>query len=759
MKRILLSGCFAALSLAVYGQQIDSTLKADTTGQPLFSSTLAPIEVRALRLNEKAPFSVTNISQQQISSQNLGASFPYLLSQLPSVVTSSDDGIGVGYASLRIRGSDMARTNVTFNGIPVNDPESQGAFFVNFGDLASSAASVQIQRGVGASTNGAGAFGASMNIYTLQQDQQGSARISNSYGSFNTWKHTLQAGTGKLAGGFQFDLRLSRISSDGYIQRSGTLLKSLQFLAGWTSKDEQTNIKFNLLSGNEKTGQAWNGIGTYYTDQDDPASIDYKKQLEAAAPAGRRSNTLGQINDSTYYEDQTDNYQQDYYQFFVNHKFNSGWSANLSFFMTRGRGYYNEYKDGESLADYGLEPVEVGGTTIESTNLTRQLWLDNYYYGTVFSANYSKGNTDFNAGGAYTSYDARHYGFVKWAEWGVPLDYRWYHLSAYKKDANLYAKLQQQITRGLYGYLDLQLRNVHYDINGFRKNPALDSIDNNYTFFNPKGGLSYLITHAHEGLSKIYASLALAHKEPNRDDFEAAGQQAPRPEQLTDVELGYQYSRPGFEAGINGYYMYYKDQLILTGKINDVGAYVRTNVDRSYQAGIELTTAIQPWKRLLIHANATLSRNKIKAITQFSDDYDNGGQLEQSFSNTDIAFSPNTIAGASLRLEPFTDPAGSRHFYLEVLEKYVSRQYLDNAQDELKSINPYALTDVRVAYQFTNRRFKDISLILLVRNLLNQAYENNGYTYSYLYGGSLTTENYYYPQAGTNWNFGVNISL
>ncbi|MCH5598827.1 TonB-dependent receptor [Niabella ginsengisoli] len=753
MKRTFMFSSLLSIVSASLFAQTDST-KTDS------AQTLDPVEVRSTRLNEKSPFAISNIGKKEIAKQNLGQNFPNLLNQIPSVVISSDDGVGVGYSSMRIRGTDIARTNVTFNGIPVNDPESQGAFFVNFGDIASSTSSVQLQRGVGSSTNGAGAFGASLNIYNIEQSKEAFATISNAYGSFNTWKHTLQAGTGLLRGGFQFDARLSKINSSGYIQRSNSDLKSLQFIAGWTSKNEMTNIKFNLLSGKEKTGQAWNGIGTYFTSDDHPSSVDYAQQLDQI---GRNTNTLGKMANGNYYNDQTDNYQQDYYQLFLNHKFNPYWSSNLSFFLTRGKGYYNEYKngdfgEGEEIEDYGLSPVTIGDFIITHIQLTRQLWLDNHYYGTVFSANYNKNNTTLNFGGAFTKYDAKHYGFVKWAEVGIPLDYQWYHLTALKNDFNIYAKLQQQIITNLFGFVDLQLRNVDYVINGFRKNPDLKS-GGNYTFFNPKAGLSYILKHTNTAQSKIYGSVAVANKEPNRDDFEANTDEAPKHEELTDFELGYQFNAKTFEAGVNGYYMKYKNQLIATGKINDVGAYARTNVGNSYRAGIELTAAFRPVSWLQANANATFSRNKIKNIIQYSDDYDNGGQIEETFSNTDISFSPNTIAGASLTFEPFTKPDTKQHFYIDLLEKYVGRQYLDNSQNKLRSINPYALTDARLRYQFSSTTFKDISLIFMVNNVFNKKYENNGYTFSYLSDGLVATENYYFTQAGTNWNVGLSFTF
>ncbi len=746
MKRILMFTCMPLLA--------GLSLQAQNHGADTDSiQTLAPVEVRSTRLNEKSPFASGNLGSREIARQNLGQNFPYLLNQFPSVITSSDDGIGVGYSSFRVRGSDIARTNLTFNGIPVNDPESQGAFFVNFGDLASSTSSAQLQRGVGSSTNGAGAFGASLNIYNIGQDREASASIHNAYGSYNTWKHTLQAGTGMLRGGFQFDIRLSKISSDGYIQRSGSDLKSLQFLAGWTSPNEKTNIKFNYLTGTEKTGQAWNGIGTLFFDGIGIEGKSYSEQLDEA---GRRTNTLGEMADGQYYNDQTDNYQQDYYQAFFNHQFNAAWSSNISLFLTRGKGYYNEYRKEESFADYGLSNPVINGAEIAETNLIRQLWLDNHYYGTVFSLNYEQNKSTLNMGGAYTIYDGWHYGFVKWADIGFPSDYRWYNLPANKTDFNIYTKLQQQILTNLYGFVDLQLRKADYAINGFRKNPDLQS-GGDYVFFNPKAGISYILKHKHTAQSKIYGSVAVANKEPNRDDFEAGDTQVPLPEKLTDYELGYAFDGKSFQASLNGYYMKYKNQLIATGKINDVGAYTRTNVDDSYRAGIELTAAFQPAYWLHASANATFSRNKIKNTARYIDDYDNGGQREELLRNTDISFSPARIAGATLRFEPFTKAGDQGRFYVDVLEKYVSRQYLDNSGDPLKSINGYALTHARLRYEFSSLAFKNISLVFMVNNIFNKKYENNGYTFSYLYDGVLTTENYYFTQAGTHWNFGLSF--
>lgn len=690
------------------------------------SKELNPVEVIALRASTKAPFAVTNLYKKDIQKGNDGRDVFNLLDQTPSVLINSDAGTGFGYTDIRVRGTDGQRINVTINGVPVNDAESQGSFMVNIPDLISSANSIQVQRGVGSSTNGSGAFGGTVNISNIEQNDEASVRLINTVGSFNTLRHTLTAGTGRLKGGFNMDVRLSKISSDGYIDRSASDLKSLQFIAGWTSKNEKTNIKFNLFSGKEKTGQSWNGV------------------VQDSLKTNRTYNELGLKDDGTFYNDQTDNYQQDFYQLFVNHTFNQRLKLNAGLYLTRGRGYYNEYKLDEDYATYGLPNHIVGNDTLEQTSLTRQLWLDNYYYGAVASLIYTKNKTNLIFGGAVSQYDAKHYGFIKWtANGGVPVDYRWYNLTAFKTDANIYGKLEQELFSHFYGFADLQVRSVNYTINGFRKNPEVRT-NEDYLFFNPKIGFSY-VTRQY----KAFASFAMANKEPNRDDFEAGVNQVPKPEQLNDIELGYQYFGTKGSIGANLYYMLYKDQLVATGKINDVGAYTRTNVDQSFRRGIELFGNVNPLGWLSIAANLTLSQNKIKAFTEYIDDYDNGGQKAIPHSNTDIALSPAVIAGGTLSFKPFTLPY-QQEFGIDLIGKYVGRQYLDNTSDKQRSIDPYGLASIRLNYSIHNQWIKDASLSLMVNNILDRKYESKGYTFSYLYSGMQTT-NYYYPQAGRNY--------
>lgn len=703
--------------------------------------TLQPTVVVGLRAGKNAPFAKTELSLRDIQKANLGQDLPYLLQYTPSAVVTSDAGTGVGYTGLRIRGTDGIRINVTMNGIPVNDAESQGAFFVDFPDIASSTTSIQVQRGVGTSTNGAGAFGATMSISNLYQFEKAGVELNNSVGSFNTWKNTLHAGTGILKSGFSFDLRLSRISSDGYIQRSSSDLKSMQLIAGWQAS-QRTSLRFMLMTGKEKTQQAWYGV---------PGD---------SLNTNRRFNALGLKSDGTYYNDQTDNYQQDYYQLFLDHKFSKTFSAHIAGFLTRGKGYYNEYQLGEAYSKYGLpDYISAKGDTITNTDLIRQLWLDNYYYGSVFSLLYEKKKTQITLGGAATNYEGYNYGYIKWAQYNVPADYRWYNLYAHKTDVNIYLKAQQTIGKDLILFGDAQYRNVFYAINGFRKNPSLHPAVN-YDFFNPKVGLTYLIENTRSQKQKVYASFAVSNKEPNRDDFEASPVNLPKPERLKDYEAGYEFNNKMWTAGVNVYYMRYVDQLVLTGKINDVGAYTRTNVPRSYRAGVELQGGVSPVYWLRLTANATFSQNKVDNYIEYIDNYDDpsGVQKAITHSNTDIALSPAAIGAAVVTLAPFKNLSHHQNIEIDIATKYVGKQYLDNTSDINRSLKEYGLCDIRLRYTVRAKPFREIGATLALNNVFNKLYQSNGYVYYTWYEkGMQNIQNWYFPQAGFNWMLGVNM--
>lgn len=726
------------------------------------TNTLDAVEIKAIRASSNSPFAKSEIGSKELQKQNLAHDIPYLLQYTPSAVATSDAGAGIGYTTLRVRGTDNTRINVTLNGIPVNDAESQGTFFVNFGDLASSTNSIQLQRGVGTSTNGAGAFGATMSISNLQQMTSAGVEINNTYGSFNTWKNTIKAGTGLLKNGLSFDMRLSRIVSDGYRERSAADLKALQLIGSWQI-NTKSNVLFMFMTGKEKTGQAWNGVLQAQLEGDSASlTRHYQHNIGSLYFTQQDSTNLFLSSPKTYnyftYQNQTDNYRQDYYQLFFNHRFSNSITAHAAAFLTRGLGYYEEYKPQQKLSSYGLSNYvsPSGADTIRKTDMIRQLWLDNYFYGGTFSFLYKKKSTELVLGGAFTRYEGSHYGYVNWAQVGVPNDYRWYLLHSQKNDFNIYAKAQQYIGTSLILFADIQYRNSVYHIDGFRKNPSLNP-SVNYNFLNPKVGFSYLIKNIATEKQRAYVSFAIAHREPNRDDFEASPTNLPKPESLYDVEAGYEISTLHWSAGVNAYYMNYKNQLILTGKINDVGAYNRTNVDKSYRAGIELQAAVKPANWISINANATFAQNKISNFTEYVDNWDNGLQDEVAHGTTDIAFSPNIIAGGGITIAPFNHKKFGKPFSVELLEKYVGKQYLDNTSNDNRKLNPYALTDIRLHYNIPLHTFKEIGLTVGLNNIFGQQYSSNGYTYAYNYGGQQYTDNYFFPQAGFNWLLALSI--
>jgi len=688
---------------------------------------MQPVEVKGIRASDRAPFTKTNISKKEMEKVNLGQDIPFLLNQTPSVVVNSDAGNGIGYTGIRIRGTDATRINMTINGIPYNDAESQGLFFVNLPDFASSVSSIQVQRGVGTSSNGAGAFGATINFSTNEVNTAAYAELNNSYGSFNTWKNTIKAGTGLINDHFTFDARLSRISSDGFIDRASSKLSSL-FLSGAYLR-EKTSVRFNIIQGQEKTYQAWYGI---------PESFLEDK---------RRFNSAGTEKPGTPYDNETDNYRQDHYQLFINHQFTGNTTLNTAFFLTKGKGYYEQYKADESFSKYGLPDFVSGNETITETDLVRQLWLENDFYGQIFSLQNKGNNHQLTFGGGWNRYDGNHFGKITWAEAGIPNNYTWYDHEAYKTDVNVFGKYQQRIAKGLELFADLQYRRVLYNITGFRDNPSL-KIRETYNFFNPKFGLSYS-RHNYQW----YASYSLGQKEPNRDDFEAGQNQVPKPEKLHDIEFGVEKKEQLYRWGATFYYMLYKDQLVLTGKINDVGAYTRVNIPNSYRMGIELqaSAVINYW--LNLGANFTVSRNRVKDFVEYYDDYDNGGQKTINHGNTDIAYSPSGVGSVSINFLPV------KNLEISLPGKYVGRQFLDNTSNKARSLDPFFVQDARVSYSLRKLFFREINLVFQVNNVFDKKYEPNGYTFSYQYGGSLVTENYYFPMAGINFMVAVNVKL
>jgi iron complex outermembrane receptor protein len=680
--------------------------------------------VNGTRANENSGTAYTTLSKEDLAATNFGQDLPYLLDQTPSVVTTSDAGTGIGYTGLRIRGSDNTRVNVTINGIPVNDAESQGTYWVDLPDVVSSTDNIQIQRGAGTSTNGAGAFGASINLQTDGVQAKPYAEILTSGGSFNTFRTTVKAGTGLMENGWSFDARLSKMNSDGFIDRGTSDLHSWYLSGGWYGK--KVSVKAIAFSGAEKTYQSWYGVP------------------EDSLKAGNRTyNMAGEYYDANgvvhYYNNETDNYQQDYYQLHFLAHGNDNWTFNAALHATKGKGYYEEYRSGDFLVNYGFD------TSTISTDLVRRLWLDNWFYGITYGAHYdSHKKTELTIGGGTNNYEGQHYNEIVWAQQlpvGTPAVYRYEQNFARKLDANIFGRLNYQATEKLNVFADLQFRMVNYHFIGPDTTGELLPTDAKLNFFNPKAGATY----RQNAKNLFYYSFSTAHKEPNRDDYvNSTINSRPLAEVLYDHELGWKFSARTFSFSANLYYMNYVNQLVLTGKVNDVGAYTRVNVPASHRAGIEAELGYKIGKSLLLSVNTTYSQNKIKTYLEYLDDYDNGGQVVNVYTNTDIAFSPSVISGASLTYSI------QKGFSATITEKYVSKQFLDNTSSETRMLDAYAVSALRLSYSFKAKYFREITASVLANNLFNTEYSSNGYTYGYIYGGREDF-NYYYPQAGINF--------
>ena len=698
-----------------------------TSAQKVFNDTayLQSIEVTSVKASEKNPFAKTNLSKAEIKEKNIGQDLPFILDQTPSVVVNSDAGTGIGYTGIRIRGTDATRINVTLNGIPYNDAESLGTYFVDLPDIASSAGSIQVQRGVGTSANGAGSFGGSINVSTNEINTKSNIELNSTAGSYESFKNTLIFNSGIFKKHFTVDARMSNIRSEGYIDRASARLRSYFFSTAYVS--DKNIVRLNVFTGKERTYQAYYGVN------------------EVALDTNRTFNSAGTDKPGSPYENEVDDYTQTHYQLFYTHKLNKNLTGNIAAFFTKGKGYYEQYKTNRKLSDYGLPAYG----SVTKTDLIRRLWLDNNFYGTIFSLQYNQKKTALVFGGGYNRYEGEHYGEIIWAkvQAAVPANYRWYDNDAHKYDFSAYTKWTQTFTQHFQTFIDMQVRNINYTINGFRDNPALN-IKKDYFFFNPKAGITY-----NENGFKVYASYSRSAKEPNRDDFEAGVTQQPRPEKLNDFETGVEYNKNKTKIGANFYYMSYKDQLVLTGRINDVGAYTRTNIPKSYRAGMELFGSAVLNKVFSLTGNITFSKNKVKNYTEYFDDYDNGGQGSKFYKEANISFSPDIISSLSLNIVPL------KNALLTLNGKYVGDQYLDNTSNKKRKLHDYYTQDVKAGYIIKGKKLNEVNLFVQANNIFSRLYEPNGYTFSYIYGGTLTTENFYFPMAPANFTIGVNIKI
>ncbi len=705
--------------------------------------------VSALRVDDTTPIAYTNISREEIESRNFGQDIPFLVKTSPSVVSTSDAGAGIGYTGIRVRGVDPGRINVTINGIPLNDAESHGVFWVNMPDLASSTQNIQIQRGVGTSTHGAGAFGATMNLQTAIMNPDAYGEINTGFGSFGTRKANVQIGTGILDNGWQVEGRLSKIDSDGYIDRASSDLRSF-YLSG-ARHGNRSLLKADIFSGQEVTYQAWNGVPEPILNNN-PAQLEhYISQLWLGnddAAHWRQNIGNRRFNEFTY-ENQSDNYQQDHYQFHYSYRLLDNWVANASLHYTYGRGYFEQFRRNDRLSTYNISPVIIGEETISRSDLVRRRWLDNHFYGGVFTTEVSRPEQwNFILGGGYNEYDGDHFGEVIWARFAGDSDLgdRYYDNNGFKTDFNIYGKLNYYLSSSLNSYIDLQYRTVMYRFLGLRIDGATGDVSDvtqrdRIQFFNPKAGFVYRFADGH----RAFASVSVGGKEPTRRDYiESTETSRPDPERLYDFELGYQGSISRMDVGVNLYYMLYRDQLINTGEVNDVGNIVRENVPDSYRAGIELQLGVRLLPELHWSGNMTLSRNIIREYIRFMDDFDQGGQQSETYRNVDISFSPSVIGNSILAYR--TGPVQA-----EWVSQYVSRQFLDNTANTSRVIDPYWVNNLRLSYSIDRIPYlRNVVASLLVNNVLDVKYVSNGYTFGWISGGEEQFFNYYYPQAGRN---------
>ena len=701
---------------------------------------LDEVSVNAIRAKTNTPIAFTNLNKQQIEKSNLGQDLPFLISSTPSVVTTSDAGAGIGYTGFRIRGTDPSRINVTINGIPLNDSESQGVWWVNMPDFASSLENIQIQRGVGTSTNGAAAFGASINLQTIGLNTKAYAITNNSIGSYNTLKNNIEFGSGLIDNKFTFDARLSRISSDGYIDRATSDLKSL-YVQG-TYFDDNSTLKGIIFSGNERTYQAWNGVPLIYLD------------------SNRTFN-------SYTYENEVDNYAQTHYQLHYSKNLNQKTILNIAGHFTHGEGYYEQEKLDQALLDYNLSNIILTNDTITSTDLIRRKWLNNDFGGITFSVKHVKENLNLIFGGAANKYSGQHYGNIIWAEYASNGNYNheYYRNIATKFDNNIYLKSNYKASNNTSVFLDLQLRSLNYEFNGNDISGDIDRQEVNLEFFNPKFGLSHYLNKN----QLFYASYAVANKEPNRADYvESSPNSRPVHETLFDTEIGYKYQDKWLMFNLNFYYMDYDNQLIKTGEINDVGYFTSKNVKNSFRKGVEIESSYILNNKLSVSGNLTISENKLDTLIQYVDNWDTGDQNQVVHENTDLAFSPNLTWAANINYKYNKNT----NFLLNT--KYVGDQYIDNTSSEKRMLESYLISNFQIDYHFKSSIFTKAKISFLVNNLFDIEYVNNAWIYRYISDSSdpreyddYTTQGDgniydmagYFPQAARNYLLGLTLGF
>ena len=707
--------------------------------------------VSATRAGTNTPVALQNLDKKTIATANFGQDLPVLIGNSISAVATSDAGNGMGYTALRIRGTDMTRINVTINGLPLNDPESHNVYWVDLPDFASSTDNIQIQRGVGTSTNGASAFGASINLQSSHLKTDPYAEINSSFGSFNTLKNTLSFGSGLINKHFSMDGRISKLNSDGYIDRASSDLLSYYISGAYTSGKDL--VRFNIISGKEKTYQSWDGVPSNVLD------------------TNRTYNGTGLYYDNSgvqhYYDNETDNYIQTHYQAIYSHEFNKKLYLNAAAHHTSGAGYYEQYRESDKLSDYGIENIRLNApfyligndtiqtpdSTISQSDLIRQKHLANTFSGLTWSLNYHTARLKSSIGGSWNTYDGNHFGRVIWSQFtgNTEINHEWYRSKALKTDFNIYAKAEYLLATNLHAWADLQYRRVYYSIDGIDDDQRDITQQHTFNFFNPKAGLSIDLNTN----QSMYFSLSVASREPNRDNFVDAdpSKPAPTPERLYDVEAGYTYNNSHVSLNANAYYMYYHNQLVLTGAINDVGAPIMVNVPVSYRAGIEISARVLLSRNLKWEPAVTLSRNKIKSFTEFIDNWDTWEQIAADHSNTDLSFSPAVVASNSLSWMVING------LNINLISKFVGRQYIDNTQSNDRQLDPYFVNNLLFGYTLNPKFVKEIGFSFIINNILNEKYESNAWVYRYSSGDTMQKLDGYFPQAGINFMAGITVKF
>ena len=692
------------------------------------------VVVSATRAGERSPFSYTDITSEAIRNKNNVQDLPYLISFTPSLVETSETGTGIGYTSFRIRGTDGSRINVTVDGIPLNDAESQQVFWVDLPDLGSSVDNIQVQRGVGTSSNGSGAFGASVNMQSKIPENLPFADVSSAAGSYSAFKNTIGVGTGLLSDRFSLEMRYSDIRSEGYIKRTGTANKSAFISAMY--RNSKSMLKANIILGQEHTGISWWGV---------PAEMLHVDRRYN--PAGEYADESGNIK---YYENESDNYNQNHYQLIYNLKLGQSASLNTALHYTTGKGYYEEYRQDQKFGEYGLPDVLAGDSVLKTTDLIRRKWMSNDFYGLVWSVRHKKNKTETVIGGGINQYNGNHFGRLIWMRnaGSTEKDHQWYLNQALKAEISLYAKINYRLTDRLSSFGDLQYRYIKYKMNG----PDDDLKDitqrHTYNFFNPKAGIFYSITQNQDA----FLSFSVAHREPTRSDFkEASGDSkaTPRSEILFDTEAGYSIRTGKTQLGINFYAMIYKDQLVPTGELSNVGYSIMTNVKSSYRTGIEFIAALRLHEKLEWDLNATISSNKISGFVEYYTDYitaDSGSQYKsKSLGDVDIAYSPSLTGSSDFSYLLF------KNFRIHLLSKYVGKQYFDNTMSNNRMLDPYLVNNLRFDYKTKIKNIKNLDIQLFINNIFNNRYTSNGYGGPWYQDGTEYTWAYYFPQAGTNF--------